>query len=84
MVVKSLEAAPIEEVTAATWGASIASEKDPIIIEEDSDGGADVNYIIVVSGRQWKRLRGSHSLLRKLGLFRIGRLNRSERGWILA
>ena len=42
---KSLTAAPVAEVTAATSGASIASEKDPIIIEEDSDDGADVNYI---------------------------------------
>ena len=45
MVAKSLEAVPIAQVTVAASGASIASEKEPIIIEEDSDDGADVNYI---------------------------------------
>ena len=45
MVAKSLAVEPIPEVTAATSRASIASEKEPIRIEEDSDDGADIDYV---------------------------------------
>ncbi len=79
MVAKSLAAAPIAEVTAEISGASIASEKEPIIIEKRTVMMVPTSTIYtVVSGRQWKHLRRTHSLLRELGLFRIGRLKKSE------
>ena len=85
MVAKSLEAAPIAEIRATTLGASIGSEKDPIIIERRTVMTAPTSTIyIVVSGRQWERSRRTHSFLRELGLFRIGRLTRSEQRWMLA